>query len=79
MLICGLGENAADSWKIWRNLDLGVGRPRIGCSWPVGLRGHFGDVAQLVERLHGMQEVVSSILIVSTCRERLWHDVKGVF
>ena len=38
-----------------------------------------GDVAQLVERLHGMQEVESSILFVSIYKKRLWLDVSGVF
>ena len=38
-----------------------------------------GDVAQLVERLHGMQEVESSNLFVSTSRKRPWLDVNGVF
>ncbi len=43
----------------------------------------FGDVAQLVERLHGMQEVESSILFVSTSfgrsRKRCWYATSGVF
>ena len=33
----------------------------------------FGDVAQLVERLHGMQEVESSNLFVSTYLKRRWY------
>ena len=48
--------------------------------WPIGFGDlNLGDVAQLVERLHGMQEVESSILFVSTYRKRLWHNAKGVF
>ena len=39
----------------------------------------LGDVAQLVERLHGMQEVESSNLFVSTYRKRRWFDASGVF
>lgn len=43
------------------------------------IHGQSGDVAQLVERLHGMQEVESSNLFVSTYRKRHWSMTSGVF
>ena len=47
-----------------RNLDpAGLGTTIAGSGNP---GTPFGDVAQLVERLHGMQEVESSNLFVST-------------
>ena len=39
-----------------------VAAPRL----PLGLRGDFGAVAQLVERLHGMEEARGSIPLSST-------------
>ena len=41
-------------------LGIAIGKPKLG------------DVAQLVERLHGMQEVVGSIPFVSIYRKRRW-------
>lgn len=60
-------------------LTLGAGSLRwwSRLSWRETTRD--GDVAQLVERLHGMQEVESSILFVSIYKKRLWLDAKGVF
>ena len=40
---------------------------------PIGLLGDFGAVAQLVERLHGMEEARGSIPLSSTLSSEIVH------
>lgn len=62
----------------WWITTIGVpSLPVLRTGWGVG--AVFGDVAQLVERFHGMEEVESSNLFVSTSRKRPRQTAGGVF